>query len=204
MKKAIIGLVMALVMLISLVSAATTIESNVHSDGGVVDYYESTWVGGEDWSEGAETTNPWDYHYPPSKEYTGHVDFGLLTDGSVDLYTYVDQPEPWVMSKMECATGSGNTEIYKEMTVWTEDKKIDPQTGLLVYPTEAWASVSFNAPNVPFSDYESVYFLMNVPPAQDDVFEVPGNIGMFSKHIYTDNDYSFYGFEGINTEGQII
>lgn len=187
----------ALCMLAVSVSATSEVWSTVYNDGGYTMYEEVTSVGGDDWSEGARTTFPDDYVNPPVKRYTATVNFKTTNyDGEVSIDTYIAQPQPWEMVKIEEVSGSGNTQISKQMAVWTEDKRIDG-TGKLMYPTEAWARTEFYTPT-PFSDVEDAYFYMNEPQARDDVTGVLGNIGVFQKTIRTDDPYNFLGKEGIN------
>lgn len=193
--KRVISLVAMLLLAIGIANAETDIWSKVQSTGGLTEYTEVTSVGGMDWSEGALTTSPQDYAYPPTPRTTAVVQYSTVNSGELSLQTYVNQPNPWEMVKIEYQQGTGYTEIYKDMYVWTEDKKeVD---GVLLYPTEAWAMTVFQTP-VPFYDEENAHFLMDMPPARDDEFQVPGNIGVFNKVIVTTDEYIFEGKEGIN------
>lgn len=190
MKK--IGIVMSALLVLSMtgVLADTQIWSEIANSGGITKYSEVTTVGGYDWSEGANVV-------------TGVVSFALENNGAVQLKTYANQPSDWVVEKYESATGDGNTEIFKQMAVWTEDTTLwengNPQyrnpdgvAGELAYPTQAWVNTKFQT-NVPFFDEENAYFLMKDAPAES-------NIGVFTKLIQTKDMFNFESKQGIGIE----
>ena len=75
------------------------------------------------------------------------------------------------------------------------DQKIEGNK--LVYPTEMWVRTEFQTP-VPFIDVEDAHFILDKPPARDDIDQEKGNIAIFNKVIESTNTYSFLGKEGIN------
>lgn len=198
MKKLLV--LLSLLMLVASVTATETggteIYSSYYSNGGFSEVREITQVGGLDWSEGAETNDPSDYVYPPVPRYTSYVDFSLRhEEGTFSADTYIDQPNPWEMVKIEEVAGEGHTQLFKTLTAWTEDKKeVD---GYLIYPTEAWVHTEFTTPT-PFVEIKDVHFVLNKPEARDDVYGIAGNIAVFSETISTSDQFNFLGKEGVN------
>lgn len=190
MKK--IGITLLALMILSVASVLgnTEIWGEISNSGGVTEYSEQTSVGGYDWSERAYKT-------------TGVVMFSANNEGQLQLSTYINQPSDWVMEKYESALGNGDTELFKQMVVWTEDTTLwenghpwyrNPSgvPGELAYPTNAWVGTVFQTP-VPFYDAESAHFLMKDVPAET-------NLGMFSKLIQTNDAFNFNAVQGIGVE----
>jgi len=165
----------AMLVLVSTAFADTQIWSNVFNAGGSTQYSEVTYVNGYDWSEAP--ADRW--------QTTGVVHFSVNNDGQVNINTYVNNPGQWVVEKYEDVSGNGNSEIFKQLTVWTEDKSI--QNGVLKYPTNAWVSAEFVTETM--YDAESVHFLMDAPPAE--------TLGVFTKLVHTSDAFNFNAAQGI-------
>ncbi len=199
--KKILAAIIALALIGAPALASTHIWTEVHNTGGYTKFAENAQVGGEDWSEGAETTDPDDWN-TPSKRYTANINQGFENKGSVYMIKGVHTPTAWELEEKTELVGSGKTEIWKEVTAWTEDKKVDPETGKLVYPTKAWVEVDFSTPK-PFHDAESWFVNMNMPSAHDDDAEhgIPDEeeqTAYYGKAIVTDEDFNFLEKVGIN------
>lgn len=202
MKK--IGLVLAFAALLLLgvgnVNATqekTHIWTDITNTGGYTKYAEQTMVGGLDWSEGAQTTDPSDYAYPPTPRMTAYISEGFENDGAVQMTKGVNTPRPWELEEYKMIQGTGNTKIWKHVEAWTEDKKIGCD-GKLVYPTEAWVEVDFVTPK-PFWDAESWYVKMDEPDAHDDAVPTTNpQTATFDKFIKTNEDFVFQQKVGIN------
>jgi len=123
-----------------------------------------------------------------------------VNDGSFSLNKAMTSEAPWDLQEIMTVGGEGYTEIYKYVSVWTEDSH--ECSGSLCYPTEAWIEVGFwtkpdytvgepwKVPDPLLVDLETVYFLMDVPPA--------GQEGNYGKVIQTDSPFSFFEKVGIN------
>jgi hypothetical protein len=184
MSKILAGLISTVLFLgmSGLVMADTNIWTWVTNQGGYTAYEEKASVGGYDYSE-------------CSYQYTAFIDEGFENDGSVFMFKGVETTAPWELEEYKYMDGSGDTLIWKHVDVWTEDKRTDCCTGKLKYPTEAWVEVDF-VTDKPFHDAESVYFLMDEPPAQHG--DENGTHGYFDKIIETDEDFFFQQKVGIN------
>lgn len=190
MRKIGIGLIALMLLSLTSVLGSTTIWGQISNSGGITEYSEMTSVGGYDWSERAYVT-------------TGVLEFAANNDGQFQLSTYVNQPNSWELEKYETAVGNGETELFKQMVVWTEDTTLwenghpayrnpDGQAGELAYPTEAYVSTMFVTP-VPFYDLEEAHYLMKDAPAET-------NLGTFTKLIHSNDAFNFEAAQGVNLE----
>lgn len=195
MKNEIFGILATLLVLASPVMAYTNIWTNLQTTGGTTIYHDKSYVGGMDWSEGAETTDPCDWIYPPVPRTTGFIDETIFNDGSLSVQQYLESDSPWKLRERKEISASGYMEVFKDVVVWTEDKKIDPQSGKLVNPTQAWVHVESNVfpvGNKP-TDW---YVLMDEPPAAEG--NSYPNQGVFERVWQTDDDISLTQKVGIN------
>jgi len=170
-----LGILMALMTLLAVMTvSATDIWTDVYNDGGYTEYTQYTTIGGYDWTE-------------HSYQVTGYIHEELVNDGSFEMHGVLSSYAPWELEEMKTITGTGYTELYKTVVVWTEDSRTSG--GVLRWPTEAWVQVGFSTLTV--SDLTSAYFLMDQPPA--------GTLGIFDKTILTNDDYNYFEHVGINT-----
>lgn len=178
---------------------ATDIWTNIYNTGGYTKYAQMTLIGGPDWSEGAATTEPTDYNREgPTPRYTAAIYEGFENEGDVIMEKGLSTPTAWELEGRVDIFGSGNTLIWKEATVWTEDKKINPCTGKLLYPTQAWIEIEFSTLK-PFLDEESWYVLMDTPDAYDEKVATSNpQFAGFSKYIQTNENFGFSQKVGIN------
>lgn len=178
-------------------ASATDIWTEVYSSGGYTAFEQKVWVGGLDWSEGAKTTDPGDYVYPPVPRMTAYINEGFENTGNIYAFQGMTSNAAWELEMRTDISGEGDTNLFKEVLVWTEDKKVDCQTGKLVYPTEAWVETEFTTPK-PFQDAQSWHVVMDEPPAKDDVDQETGNYAVFTKTISTDEDFNYAQKVGVN------
>jgi len=170
----------ATLLVVASVFGSTQVWTSVSNSGGLTEYSETSTVAGLDWSEG----KTW--------QTTGVVNFAVNNDGKLQLNTYVSNPSAWVLEKYESVVGEGDSEIYKQLAVWTEDTTLVPGTvSTLKWPTEAFVSADFVTNTM--SDHEVAYFLMDVAPAET-------NVGVFTKQIYTSDLFNFDSAQGIGIE----
>lgn len=188
----------------TLTLADTNLWSWIDNTGGTSIYSEKTTVSGWDYSEGlhdpgdygavpsADGKEPWT---DPSLEETAYILEQVENHGNLNLYKALTSDGQWDLEEFKHIQGSGDTNIYKHVDVWTEDSRYhsDP---ILWYPTEAWVETEFETNTL--WDADSAYFLMDDTPAQDDVGGVDGNHGTFNKQIETDDAFVFHQKVGIN------
>ena len=85
-------------------------------------------------------------------------------DGTLYIEKQVTSTGQWELQEDAFMTGSGTTDIMKQVTWWTDDKTISRRTGDLKYPTVANIYSDFVTPYV--YDAVNVTNTANVPPAQ--------------------------------------
>jgi len=178
--------------------AKTDLWSFVTNTGGYTEFHEITTVSGWDWSEGlgpvlsCDGSDPW---VRPSLEVTAVVDEAVLNYGSLYFEKAMTSDASWDLEEYKFMSGDGDTEIFKTVTVWTEDSRFNC-AGDLWYPTEAWVETEFRTET--FYDAEGAYFWMDMREAQDDIAGYAGNIAQFNKVIVVDEPYTFAEKVGIN------
>lgn len=153
----------------------THIWTDLMNTGGYTEFVEETTIGGYDWTEDRYVV-------------TGVIHEEVVNDGTVNIHGVMSSYSPWELEEMKFVDGTGYTEIYKNVQVWTEDPRED-DCGDLKWPTETWVETAFATDTE--TDLTNAYFLMDEPPAED-------NIGVFKKEIVTDDDYFFFEKVGIN------
>lgn len=172
-------LISVLVSLLALtpILASTDIWTQLQTGGGYTKYAEMTSVGGYDWSE-------------QSYVMTGNVFDGFENYGTVFMLKGLSTPSAWNMESLQLLSGMGDTLIWKNVDVWSEDSTIDCCTGKLKYPTEAWVEIDFSTPK-PFHTANSWYVLLDEPPAEE-------HHGYFNNYIQTDEVFQYAQKVGIN------
>ena len=184
--KAILSALIVAVLMATPVLATTNIWTQIQSTG-YSKYLEMTSVGGYDYSE-------------HSDQMTANIMQGYENTGTVQFFKGVETPADWILVETTQMAGTGDTFIWKNVDIWTEDTHtIHPEHTVLKYPTEGWVNVYFST-DKPFNDVENWYALVNQPPAQDDNLQQYGTHATFGKMINTDENYQFMQETGINID----
>ena len=193
----IIAAIVALAVIGTPALAVTNIWTNVGNTGGYTSYQQETWVGGYDWSEGSD-------------QMTGYIVEGFTNDGSIGMNKEIHNDGQWILEEKLEMGGCGDTEIFKNVNVWTEDTTLyqnaqDPwrwrigpdggakdepgQNGELAYPSELWVEYSFIGFDTPMTDADTFYAIVKEPPAQNGQEE--GNHAYYNKYITTNDEFNF-------------
>lgn len=178
----IIAAIVALTVVGVPVLATTNIWTNVGNTGGYTSYQEETWIGGYDWSEG-------------SQQMTGYIMEGFTNDGSIGMTKEIHNDGQWILEEKLAMGGTGDTEIYKHVDVWTEDSTLwenghpdyrnpNGAPGELAYPSEVWVEYSFVGFDTPVSDADTFYAIVTEAPAEQ-------YHAYYNKYIETDEEFNF-------------
>jgi hypothetical protein len=149
----------------------------VLNSGGHTTFVQTASVGGYDNSEQALVM-------------TGNIYQSIENDGKFFLDQAMSNCDPWTLVERQDIIASGDTELLKQVTVWTEDPTV--YRGDLKYPTEAWVEFGFASGDPLVYTWDNAYFLMDEPPAET-------NIGRYTKQISTEVDFNAFEKVGINT-----
>jgi hypothetical protein len=211
--KSLIAALVTICLLAAPVLAWSNVRMEYHGTGtSYLNEYSDIW--GSDWSEGAATTDPSDYNpNGPTDVMTAFIHEVVINVGNIDMAKEVRSTGAWELNEDKQASGTGFTNIRKDVVWWTEDKKVcDDENGCydyennyveygkLFYPTEANIYTAFSTEF--FSDVEEIHNVANNPPANDISATYPqvGLVNSLSKGWTTNDPFLFTESVGINKD----
>ena len=210
--KSLIAALVAICLLASPVLAWSNVRMKYFGSGtSYINEFSDIW--GPDWSEGAATTDPSDYNYPPTDVQTAFIHEVVINVGDIYVAKEVRSTGPWELQEDKIAQGDGFTNIRKDVVWWTEDKKVCDDVngcydwqqnyveyGKLFYPTKANIYTAFSTEF--FNDVEEIHNVANMPPADDDSTTYPQNglVNSLSKGWTTNDPFMFQESVGINKD----
>jgi len=177
--KRILSALVALVLLATPVLAYTDIKMYLNANG-ETSLNELVTVSGYDSTE-------------RSYQVTAYVQEGVENDESLFVVKQVVNPDPWELVEAKYMSGSGVTEIVKDVGWWTEDSRLDCCSGLMRWPTVANIFVGFYTDTM--TDKEEIHNTANLP-VETNLGEYSGS--RFLKNIHTDDDFTYEEGVGIN------
>ena len=187
--------VMAMSLFASLGFASTQVWANFETNGDTW-YYEKTLAGGVNWQEHGDVLGGGWYIEDPSPKLDLVIIEKVDNIGQLSFSKYLNAPTApdgsnWDLQELKRIQGSGDTLIDKYVSWTTNTRSIDNATGLLAHPTVMQIDVQFHTAN--FHDYESLYSVKNIPPAQTDW-------DTFYKVYDTNDDFNFVQGVGKNMD----
>lgn len=184
--------------------AGTTLDMGIWG-AGETNFKEIVTVAGFDGSEGG------------SAQVTGYINENIVNTGQVTILKSMQNPGEWNMQEYKYVTGSGETEINKEVSWWTEHSSLgwtpwvqpgySPASNEMSYPTQAHIYVEFNDVTLPGNSFTTQVDNIANKNVQDPTGEFSHssfvmNLDTNHKFVYEQSvginmptDCSFYGLD---------
>lgn len=191
--KKIIAAIVALTM-IGVPALATTNMNMGLWGSGYTDFKEFTTVAGFDGSEGG------------SPQVTGYINENIVNTGDITILKSMQNPGEWNMHEYKYVTGSGDTEINKEVSWWTEHDSTgwtpwvqpgyNPEPDEMSYPTQAHIYIGFNDMTLPGNSFTTQ--IDNIANQNIEGPDGEFSHSNFVMNLNTDHEFVYEQSVGIN------